>query len=272
MITDSSVQQSNFQGILKHWRGFRKMSQLDLALAADVSQRHVSWLETGRSKPSREMVLRLSEAMEVPLRDRNQILNAAGYAGVFTEKKLDEPTMTPVLSVLTDMLKHHEPYPAMVLDRMWNVRMKNKAADILFEITGDPDELWDAVGDNGERNIALLTMHPNGLRQFISNWDQVGGPFQRRLKREAMDSGDTAVMSKYAELEQVVGDLSDLDDGAISQSLLPILPLEFSLGGLNLSLFSVISTFGTAQDITTDELRIETFYPTDESTAKFFSE
>ena len=264
-----SPNQTDFKGIIRHWRQFRKMSQLDLALEAEVSQRHVSWLETGRSRPSREMVLRLSEAMEIPLRDRNQILKRAGFASIFTEKKLDEPTMSPVLNVLTDMLRHHEPYPAMVLDRLWNVKMKNKAADILFSITGDPQALWEAVGDTGEHNIALLTLHPKGLRQFISNWDNVGGPFIRRLKREALDSGDPQVMSKFKQLEVLAG---DFQEELASPALLPILPLEFNLGGLKLSLFSVISTFGTAQDITTDELRIESFYPTDEQTARFFGE
>lgn len=269
MIVKQSRQQTDFQGFLKNWRSFRKMSQLDLALTADVSQRHLSWLETGRSHPSREMVLRLSEALEVPLRDRNLLLTSAGFAGIFSQKQLDDPSMQPVLGVLKDMLEHHEPYPALVLDRLWNVKMKNKPADTLLGIIGDADALWQAVGDSGEHNIARLTIHPNGLRQFISNWGAVCGPFIRRLKREALDSGDAEVMEKYLELESIAGEIVDETP---NQSLLPVLPLEFELGDLRLSLFSVISTFGTAQDITTDELRIETFYPTDEATTKFFSE
>lgn len=269
MIVNQSQQQTDFQGVLRNWRRFRKMSQLDLALTADVSQRHLSWLETGRSHPSRDMVLRLSEALEVPLRDRNQLLTSAGFAGVFSQKALDDPGMEPVLGVLKDMLEHHEPYPALVLDRLWNVKMKNAAADVLFSIAGDPDALWQAVGDSGEHNIARLTIHPNGLRQFISNWEAVGGPFIRRLKREALDSGDAQVMEKYLEIESIAGEIIDATP---DQSLLPVLPLELALGSLKLSLFSVISTFGTAQDITTDELRIETFYPTDTATAEFFNE
>lgn len=269
MIVNQSQQQTDFQGVLRNWRRFRKMSQLDLALTADVSQRHLSWLETGRSHPSRDMVLRLSEALEVPLRDRNQLLTSAGFAGVFSQKALDDPGMQPVLGVLKDMLEHHEPYPALVLDRLWNVKMKNAAADVLFSIAGDPDALWQAVGDSGEHNIARLTIHPNGLRQFISNWEAVGGPFIRRLKREALDSGDAQVMEKYLEIESIAGEIIDATP---DQSLLPVLPLELALGSLKLSLFSVISTFGTAQDITTDELRIETFYPTDTATAEFFNE
>ncbi len=266
----SQTRSHEFCGLLKHWRQHRSLSQLDLALMADVSQRHVSWLETGRSKPSREMVLRLTEAMEVPLRERNHLLSAAGFANMFTENQLDEPTMQPVLQVLSRMLESHEPYPAIVLDRLWNVVMQNKAADVLFEITGDPAELWAGVGDKGDRNIALLSVHPNGLRQFISNWDTAGPVFLRRLKREALASGDQAIVEKYHELERAAGE--ELVDQAPSDPLLPILPLEFELGDFKLSLFTVISTFGTAQDITTDELRIETFYPTDEHTARFFSD
>lgn len=261
---------AEFCGLLKHWRQFRSLSQLELALRADVSQRHVSWLETGRSQPSRDMVLKLSEAMDVPLRERNQILNSAGFTGMFTENQLDEPVMQPVMQVISRMLDNHEPYPAIVFDRLWNIRMKNKAADILFEVTGDPDALWDAVGDTGERNIALLSIHPKGLRQFVSNWETAGVMFLRRLKREAMESGDQAVVDKYRQLESIAGE--ELIDPQPSDPLLPILPLEFQLGDFKLSLFTVISTFGTAQDITTDELRIETFYPTDDQTARFFKE
>lgn len=242
------------------------MSQLDLAVAANVSQRHVSWLETGRSQPSREMVLRLSDAMEVPLRDRNQFLHAAGFAAMYRESGLDEPSMESVRQVLNDILSNHNPYPAVVLDRYWNIQMQNESADRFFSIPGDPQLLWDAVGDNGERNIALLTVHPHGLRQFISNWDSVIVQFMRRLKTEASDSGDPEVMERYNQLESYV----EIADTRPSAELLPMLPLQLQLGELQLSLCSVISSFGTAQDITANELRIETFYPTDDISRAVF--
>lgn len=179
-----NIQTSHFTNTLKGWRKVRKMSQLDLALTADISQRHVSWLETGRSRPSREMVVKLSEALEVPLRDRNHILNAAGYADMYTAKALDEPTMAPVSDILKDMLSHHEPYPAFVLDRRWNIVMKNRAADTMFEVVGDPEQVWQDIGDDGRHNIALLTVHPKGLRQYISNFDEISSGFVRRLKRK----------------------------------------------------------------------------------------
>ena len=264
-----TIEAQAFTGVLRHWRRARKMSQLDLALAADVSQRHLSWLETGRSQPSREMVLRLSEAMDVPLRERNQILNSAGYANMYTEKELDEPSMEPVKQVLTDMLKHHEPYPAYVLDRYWNIKMKNQAADVMFEIAGDPEEIWAAIGDDGDRNIALLTVHPDGLRRYIRNWKEIAAPFARRLRKEVIESNDPKLTRRFEQLAEHMG---EMEEDYSNQELLPVLPIEIDLGGPVLKLCSVISTFGTAQDITANELRLETFYPADDQTAKFFAE
>ncbi len=261
------MQHSEFTEGLRHWRRLRKMSQLELALAAQVSQRHVSWLETGRSQPSRDMVLRLSEAMDVPLRERNRILNAAGFADLYQESRLDEPSMATVNEALTEIMQHHNPYPAFVLDRQWNIQRLNAAAGWLFSQTGDPQQMWQNVGDNGEKNMALLTVHPNGLRQFIANWDVVIGPFMLRLKREAIDSTDSELLERYQQLEQYV-DVSDLP---ATDTLLPILPLQITLGEVVLSVCSVISAFGTTQDITAKELRIETFYPTDAASKAFFN-
>lgn len=264
-----NIETTHFTNTLKGWRKVRKMSQLDLALAAEVSQRHVSWLETGRSQPSRDMVVRLTEALEVPLRERNHLLNAAGYTDMYSAKSLDEPTMAPVTSILQDMLQHHEPYPAFVLDRRWNIIMKNQAADMLFEIMGDPEQVWTDIGDDGRHNIALLTVHPKGLRQYISNWDDISGNFVRRLKKEAFESADQELIDFYGRLESYFG---EIPADQVHQDLLPVLPIEISLGGPTLSLCSVISTFGTAQDITANELRVETFYPGDEQTRKYFTE
>lgn len=269
MALANTLPHTTFDSALKLWRKQRKLSQLDLALAADVSQRHVSWLETGKSRPSREMVVRLADAMDVPLRDRNQILNLAGFANMYIERDLTEPTMEPVHQILCEMLKHHEPYPAFVLDRNWNIKMKNEAAGVLFEAFGNPEQVWRDVGDTGEMNIALLTVHPKGLRQFISNWQEVGPPFVRRLKKEALDAGNQELLERFGVLHDLAGE--QIEDSG-SNDLLPVLPLEIDLGGPILKLCSVISTFGTAQDITANELRIEAFYPADEQTRRFFSE
>lgn len=253
----------------RQWRQTRKLSQLDLALAANVSQRHVSWLETGRSMPSREMVVRLSEAMEIPLRERNLLFRAAGYSYSYSETELDEPAMQPVREALQHVLDHHEPLPAVVIDRFWNVKMKNSAALLLLGLATDLEPLLDEFSETDEINLALLTLHPKGLRRYITNWDQAASAFLRRLHSEALALGDEQVHAQFARLSSLAGTLAD--ESSSIQSQLPVLPLEMNINGTELSLFSVISTFGTPQDITTDELRIEAFYPTDESTAQFFA-
>jgi transcriptional regulator with XRE-family HTH domain len=265
-VTSAAVQ--NFKSACRQWRQFRKLSQLDLALAANISQRHVSWLETGRSSPSREMVIRLSDAMDVPLRERNVLLHCAGFAAAYSETHLDEPSMAPVLDALNHVLLHHEPLPAVVIDRFWNVKRKNRAADLMLGIGGDADAMLQRIGSHGEINLALLTLHPQGLRPYIKNWHQVAPSFIRRLQSEALSCGDIKVQEQFARYIEMAGPVEA--SGPIDESLLPVLPLELDVDGLELSLFSVISTFGTPQDITTDELRIEAFYPTDAKTEQFF--
>lgn len=260
--------QTAFPEACRRWRQHRKMSQLELALAAEVSQRHVSWLETGRSQPSRDMVLRLSAAMELPLRDRNVLLNAAGFAAVYRESGLTEPAMQPVRAALTRILDHHNPLPAIVIDRSWNVVMLNESATRLFDLIGNVADLNAALGGDDSVNLALLTLHPDGLRRFISNWDEAAPPYVQRLKSEAAAATDPALRERF---EAIIA-LADFSEGSYpgADPLLPVLPLELNLHGVRLSLFSTISTFGTPQDITTDELRIEAFYPADDDTIRFF--
>lgn len=258
----------SFSTKCRQWRQFRKLSQLELALAANVSQRHVSWLETGRSQPSREMVVRLSNAMDIPLRERNVLLQSAGYSAAYRERPLDEPAMAPVLDALNHVLLHHEPLPAVAVDRCWNIRKKNSAADLLLGMGGDPAKVLADIGAEGEYNLALLTVHPRGLRRYIANWEQVAPPFVRRLKSEALASGDAALQDRFDRYIALAGPLGS--DDRVNDHLMPVLPLELNINGLALSLFSVISTFGTPQDITTDELRIEAFYPANHDTEHFF--
>lgn len=265
-MTFASAQ--NFKHICRQWRKFRKLSQLDLALAANVSQRHVSWLETGRSHPSRDMVERLSDAMDIPLRERNILLKAAGYAAAYSETELEEPIMAPVLDALNQMLQHHDPLPALVVDRYWNVKKTNQAADQLLSIGGDPHILQEQMGTAGELNLALLTLHPQGLRPYIANWDQVLPSIIRRLRSESLASGDLSIQEQFSRYIELAAPAENSEPSSVS--LLPVLPLELNVNGIELSLFSIISTFGTPQDITTDELRIEMFYPTNIQTEQFF--
>lgn len=264
----SSTVSSAFPSAFKQWRRHRKLSQLELALAADVSQRHVSWLETGRSQPSRDMVLRLAAAMELPLRDRNVLLHAAGYAPVYRESALTDDAMAPVHDALKHVLDHHNPLPAIVIDRMWNLVMSNESAMRLFSQVGDLAAMNAELGGGDAINFALLTLHPKGLRNVIANWEVAGPALVQRLSSEAMSTADPALREQFEQWIALAGSVDAF--GAPFPPLLPVLPLELALGDVRLSLFSTLSTFGTPQDITTDELRVEAFYPADTNTAEFF--
>ena len=256
---------NTFGAALRSWRQSRKCSQLELSLAAGVSQRHVSWLETGRSQPSRQMVVTLAGALNVPLRDRNTLLASAGFASVYEQTNLDAPHMASVASALEHMLDHHAPYPAFVADRHWNLQRLNAPMQKLLSLVGDIDAMFARVGDDGQRNLARATLHPQGLRPMIENWSQAAPMMLHRLRREAMGSGSPGDLERLAELEQLA-DLPDRIGQALTEPLLPTLPLVLSLGPARLSLFSVISTFGTPLDVTADELRIESFFPADAPT------
>lgn len=261
-----SVMTAAFPTLCKQWRQRRHLSQLELAACAAISQRHLSWLETGKSRPSRDMVLKLAEALEIPLRERNALLTAAGFAAFYRESGLTEPHMAPIRDALTQVLAHHEPFPALVVDRKWNRVMGNTASDTLFALTGAPG----SHGSEVPLNLAAATLARDGLRRFISNWEIALPLFVQRLRSEALASGEAEVIAHVEALVRSAGELPDLQPTA--HALLPVLPLELNIDGLELSLFSVISTFGTPQDVTTDELRIEAFYPSDAGTRAFFLE
>lgn len=255
---------ARFPDLCRYWRRARHQSQLELAGRAGISQRHLSWLETGRSHPSRAMVLRLAQAMDLPLRERNALLNAAGFAAVYRESTLDEPHMAPIRRALDAVLGHHEPFPAIVVDRRWNRVLGNRAADLMLALGGA------ASPGAAPFNLAAATLAPDGLRRFIRNAEVALPLFVQRLRSEALGSGDVAAI---AQVEALLRDAGDLPAPALpGDPLVPVIPLELQFGDLELALFSVISTFGTPQDVTTDELRIEAFYPSDDATRAFFTE
>lgn len=256
---------SPFPRLLKAWRQKRRLSQLELALESGVSQRHVSFLESGRAKPSRSMILQLSDTLEVPLRDRNDWLVAAGFAPVFRERALDDPQMGQVMGAVRMMLANHEPFPALAIDRAWNVRLSNRPFDLLVAMIGE--DVWARVGGTG-RNLMRLFFHPNGIRPLVANWQAIAPLLWHRARREADTLGGQEMKAILAELApyQDAETLWAAEDAA----LVPVLPLEMEKDGLRVSLFTVIATFGTAQDVTADELRIESFFPADEATEKLF--
>jgi transcriptional regulator with XRE-family HTH domain len=245
--------------LLRDWRRRRRRSQMDLALDAGVSARHVSFVESGRARPSAEMVVRLAEQLEIPLRDRNQLLLAAGYAPLYGERPLDDPDMTPVREALELVLRGHEPYPAAVVDRWWEMVAANGGIALLTEGVA-PELLAPPV------NVMRVAMHPDGMAPRIVNFGEWRAHLLERLRHQVSVTGDAALAALYEEVSGYPGP-PDADDhhGAGGEVFVP---LVFRAGDRELRFFSTVATFGTAVDITMSELAIESFFPADEATAR----
>ena len=244
--------------LLRDWRVRRRMSQQDLALEAGVSARHVSFVETGRAKPSADMVIQLAEHLEVPLRDRNTLLLAAGFAPAYAQRDLDEPEMGPVREAIDRVLRGHEPYPAVVVDRHWGLVAANRAVPLL--IGGAADHLLEPPV-----NVLRLSLHPDGMAPRIVNLGEWRAHLLDRLGRQAVVSGDPALFALHEELAGYPGGegghVPDLEAGAIA------VPLRLRTDDGELAFISTATTFGTATDVTVSELAIESFFPADNATA-----
>jgi transcriptional regulator with XRE-family HTH domain len=252
-----------FGHLLRDVRRARKLSQLELSVNADVSQRHLSFLESGRAQPSREMVLQLALALDLPLRERNRLLVSAGYAGIYPQRKLEAADMAPVREALTLMLEHHAPYPAIAVDRAWNLFMANSAVPRVFGLLGDLDLVWKKVCGDGPRNILKLMLHPEGAQPFIANLAEIAPPLLARTAREALEHPEVqAVLDEVLRYPGIPARWRAIDLHHYSGSL-PVLPTQLQARGVSLRLFSMLSTFGTPQDVTADELRVESFFPAD---------
>lgn len=247
--------------LLRSWRRRRNLSQLELALDAAVSARHVSFLETGRARPSREMVIRLAEQLEIPLRERNGLLLAAGYAPIYSERRLDAPEMLPVRQAIDRFLRAHEPYPAVVVDRHHNLIAANDALDLLLEGV-DPQLLEPPA------NAMRVALHPKGMAPRTLNLAEWSSHLLQRVRREAHSTGDPELASLHDELAGYPGVETPATPPEIQAGdiLLPLKLLDLD-GTSELAFFSTISTFGTAADITLAELAIEAFYPANAHTA-----
>ena len=248
--------------LLKQWRERRRMSQLDLAIEAEISSRHLSFMETGRSRPSREMVLLLAEALEVPPRARNDLLAAAGYAPIYRESALDSPEMGQFRRALDFILRQQEPYPAIVLDRYWNILLGNDGAGRFLDLFLNQEEI-DALGPaNGLR----LICHPQGLRPYIVNWNATAAALIQWLHRDLLRSADPGMRVLLDELlayPDVPHNWRTLD---LDATAAPFLAIEMLKGDTHLSFFTTLTTLGTPYDITLHELRIESFFPAEETT------
>ena len=238
------------------------MSQLDLALDSGFSARHVSFIETGRTQPSRQALLTIAESLEMPLRERNRLLEAAGYAHVYRQTPLAAEEMTHVRGVLEFILERHKPYGAVVLDRYSNCIMGNGVSERLIAALVDPSLLGAHV------NYLRVTFHPLGARRWIANWDDVSRHLLGRAERELRPVRDDG--TAVALLEELHGYAGpSVARPAIGPSAADLLlPIHISKDGFELRLFSAIMTLGTPQDVTLQELRIETFFPADEASER----
>jgi transcriptional regulator with XRE-family HTH domain len=246
--------------LLRDWRRRKRMSQLDLALDAGVSARHLSFVETGRSNASRELILALTECLEVPLRERNALLLAAGYAPVYGETALGDDAMGPVREALEKILTGHEPYPAVILDRQWELITANRAALSILTLGVAPELLAPPV------NALRLTLHPDGLAPRIDNLSEWSAHLLVRLRREALLSGDPALTALHEELCSYPG-VAEPATIAVDPPGMLFVPLLLRLpDGTQVRFFSTLATFGTALDVTLSEMLIESFFPADEAT------
>jgi transcriptional regulator with XRE-family HTH domain len=267
---DRHAEVRRFGDLLKAWRTARRYSQLELASETEVSQRHLSFLESGRANPSREMVMHLARELRVPLRERNELLIAAGFAPLYPERPLGDGSMAAIRLALETTLRHHEPFPALVVDRQWNVVMHNAAIDRLIGMLGPPARVWKKVDPSGRRNLMRLTLHPQGLQPLVVDWPQTAGVLLTRLQLEVQaNPANAPLRALLADLRALPGVPAAVETGDLAAFQPPVLTLKLRRGQATLEFFSMICSFGTAVDLTADELRLELLFPCDELTAQF---
>jgi transcriptional regulator with XRE-family HTH domain len=250
----------NLGVLLRHWRDLRGRSQLDLSLDTGISQKQISFVESGRSVPNRQTLMTIAQALDMPLRDRNTLLLAAGYAPMFSESAWDSEEMISVTNALTRMLRQHEPFPAVVMDRYWNVLMTNEAAPRFFGC------FIDMEARKGPRNILHLMFDPQGMRPFVANWDDVARSLFERVYRESIgrvvDEKTKALLAELLAYPDVKSDW----ENPVAIGFMPTIPLGFVRGNRVLNYFSMVTTVGTPQTVAAQELRIECMFPADEAT------
>lgn len=246
--------------LLREWRQRRRLSQLEFACEAEISSKHLSFLETGRSQPSREMLLRLAELLEVPLRERNSMLIAAGYAPVFSQRPLEDPDLQAPRAAIDKILKAMEPYPALAIDRYWNLLASNDAAMRL--LAGMPAHLLTPP-----INVLRLSLHPEGLASRIVNLSEWRAHLLARLRHQVEVCADPTLGILLDELKAYAAPERKQKESAVSPHSIAV-PLQLAHGGRVLSFFSTTTVFGTPIDVTLSEIALECFYPMDADTAQ----
>jgi transcriptional regulator with XRE-family HTH domain len=246
--------------LLRHWRDARGKSQFDLSLDTGLSQRHISFVESGRSVPGRQTLLDIAQSLDIPLRDRNTLLLAAGYAPIYSESAWNAPEMQSVTGALGRILRQHEPFPAVVMDRYWNVLMTNESAPRFFNC------FIDMSARQSPRNMLHLMFDPEGMRPFIANWEELAKGLFERVYRESVGR---LIDEKTKELLAALLAYPDVKTEWKTRKAsraLPVIPLSFVKGDKVLNYFSMVTTVGTPQTIAAQELRIECMFPADEAT------
>ncbi len=259
---------SAFSVRLKWWRERRRFSQLDLAHAAGVSQRHVSFLEIDRTAPSREMVMRIAGALDLSLRQQNEMLLAAGFAPVWRESALSAPELVTVNRALDFMLEQHEPYAAFVVDRRWNLLRANRGGRNMVAFLTDASP--QAPDPANPINLADALVSPEGLRPLIVNWREVALYFLRGVRADALADGTEETAALLARLLAYADAPSISDVPALEELPEPVLSIHFRKASIDLKVFTTLATLGTPQDVTVQEIRIESFFPADTATAGVF--
>jgi transcriptional regulator with XRE-family HTH domain len=251
---------SELGALLRHWRDIRGRSQLDLSLDTGVSQRHISFIESGRSVPGRQTLLDIAQELDIPLRDRNTLLLAAGYAPIYSEGAWNAPEMQSVTKALGRILRQHEPFPAVVMDRYWNVLMANEAAPRFFNC------FTDMAARQGPRNLLHLMFDPKGMRPFVANWEAVAKSLFQRVYRESVgrviDERTKELLAALLAYPDVKAEWKN----PMVLSAMPVIPIGFVKDDKVLSYFSMVTTVGTPQTIAAQEMRIECMFPADEAT------
>jgi transcriptional regulator with XRE-family HTH domain len=250
-----------FGDYLRHWRQHRRLSQLDLAQEAEISTRHLSFVETGRSVPSREMVLRLAERLDVPLRERNALLVAAGYAPMYRERGLNDPAFAPAKQAVELILKSHEPYPAFAVDRHWNLVAANSMVPVMLA-GADPSLL------QGQVNVLRLSLHPQGVAPRIANLAQWRNHIFERLRQQIQATGDGVLAALLEELRAYPVPEGAADLHMEGEHLGVVMPFKYRTEHGVLNFISTTTIFGTPVDVTLQELAMETFFPADATTAQ----
>jgi transcriptional regulator with XRE-family HTH domain len=248
--------------LLRHWRDMRGRSQIELSMDTGVSQRHISFIESGRSTPSRQTLMDIAQGLDIPLRERNALLLAAGYAPIYSEGAWNAHEMHSVNSALRRILRQHDPFPALVLDRYWNVLMTNESAPRFFNC------FVDMAARQGPRNMLRLMFDPQGMRPFVANWESVARSLIQRVYRESVgrvvDDQTRELLAALLAFPDVKAEWPTHE--ALDASATPVIPMSFIKDGLVLNYFSMVTTVGTPQTVAAQEVRIECMFPLDEAT------